>query len=873
MNKQSSPPRWAQKMLAWFHPEDTLEEVEGDLEELYGYWYQRHGKTPAVLRYLFSVISVLPPFVRKRKHEKDYYTPSKFSPDMIRNYLKVALRNLIRNKTYSALNIGGLATGMAVAMMIGLWIYDELSFNKHHENYDRIAKVMQGATVNGDFGAGEYMPLPLATILKTDFAADFSHVVLSSWTQEHIIAHGEKKFTKKGNFMSPDAPEMFTLKMVRGSREGLKDVSTVLLSESVSQTLFGEDDPLGKIVKIDNKLNVKVTGVYEDLPYNSDFHEMTFIAPWDLYLLSEPWIKNNGGWENNSWQILAQISPASDFEAVSNKIRDLRRINVPETAYMKPVIFLQPMSRWHLYGEWDKSGNPEGRIQYVWLFGIIGVFVLLLACINFMNLSTARSEKRAKEVGIRKAVGSFRSQLISQFFSESLLMVAIAFVLSLVLVLAMLPLFNEVADKQLSFPWKEPLFWASGLSFSLLTGIVSGSYPAIYLSSFQAVKVLKGTFRAGRFASVPRQALVVMQFTVSVTLIIGTLVVFRQIQHAKNRPVGYERNGLITVGMNTPELFGVYNPLRGELLKTGAVVEMSTSSSPATRLGSQQIGFEWEGKDPAFKEQFGIVAISHDFGKTVGWQFLEGRDFSRSFSTDSSGVVINETAVKYMGLKDPVGKIIKWNGRPLKILGVIRDMVMSSPFSPVYQTVFIIDYGWAGVINLRLNPEMSSSESLSRVETVFRKFNPGSPFDYKFTDQQYALKFAAEERIGTLASVFAALAVFISCLGLFGLASFMAEQRTKEMGVRKVLGASVFNLWALLSKDFVMLVMIAFMIATPVAWYLLDNWLQKYEYRTGISWWIFILSGAGTLLITLLTVSFQSIKAALMNPVKSLRSE
>jgi putative ABC transport system permease protein len=873
MNKQSSPPRWAQKMLARFHPEDTLEEVEGDLEELYDYWFRRSGKTQAVLRYLFSVITVLPPFVRKRKNEKDYYTPSKFSPDMIRNYIKVARRNLIRNKTYSALNIGGLAAGMAVAMMIGLWIYDELSFNKYHKNYDRIAKVMQSAMVNGDFGAGEYMPLPLATILKTDFAEDFSHVILSSWTKEHILSNGEMKFTKKGNFMSPGAPAMLSLKMIKGTQSGLSDISSILLSKSASEALFGDDDPLGKMVKIDNKLNVKVTGVYEDLPYNTDFQEMSFLAPWDLYLSSEPWILENDGWENNSFQILAQIAPRSDFDVVSAKIKDLRLINVPETAWMKPGIFLHPMSRWHLYGEWDKSGNPEGRIQYVWLFGIIGVFVLLLACINFMNLSTARSEKRAKEVGIRKAVGSFRSQLISQFFSESLLMVAIAFVLSLILVLVMLPFFNEMADKKLAFPWTEPLFWLSGLSFSFLTGLISGSYPALYLSSFQAVKVLKGTFTAGRFASVPRQALVVIQFTVSVTFIIGTLVVFRQIQHAKNRPIGYDRNGLVTVNMNTPELYGVYNPLRSELLKTGAVIEMSTSSSPATRLSSQQIGFEWEGKDPGFKEQFGVVAISHDFGKTVGWQFLGGRDFSRSFSTDSSGLVINETAVKYMGLKDPVGKIIKWNGKPYRVLGVIRDMLMGSPFNPVYQTVFILDYDWAGTINLKLNPEMSSSESLAKVEEVFRKFNPGSPFDYKFTDQEFALKFAAEERIGTLASVFAVLAVFISCLGLFGLASFVAEQRTKEIGVRKVLGASVFNLWALLSRDFVMLVMTGFVIAIPLAWYLLDNWLDKYEYRTGISWWIFILSGAGTVLITLLTVSFQSIKAALMNPVKSLRSE
>ncbi|RYC69181.1 ABC transporter permease [Spirosoma sordidisoli] len=865
------PPRWATRLLHWLCPPHRAEELEGDLSELFQQRVQAVGLSQARWRYVRDVLSLLRPSLLKR----DKY-PRPTTTTMIRNYFKIAWRNLAKNKAFSVINIGGLSVGMTVAMLIGLWMYDELTFNTYYQHYGRIAKVMQSATVNGDFGAGEYMPLPLAKTLQTDFADDFERVVLSSWTREHILAYGDKKFTKTGNYVSPEAPDLLSLTMTKGTRAGLTDPASVLLAASVATALFGDADPLGKVVKIDNKLNVKVMGVYEDFPHNTEFREMRFMAPWDLYVSSEPWIRENAGWDNNSWQILAQIAPQADFTSVSAKIKDLRLKNVPETAHVKPAVFLHPMSRWHLYDQWDKSGVAGGRIQYVWLFGLIGVFVLLLACINFMNLSTARSEKRAKEVGIRKAVGSNRAQLISQFFSESLLVVGVAFTLSLLLVWLALPLFNDIADKKLVMPWQEPVFWLSGLGFSLVTGLIAGSYPALYLSSFQPITVLKGTssgFRVGRFATLPRQVLVVIQFTVSVTLITGTVIVFQQIQHAKNRPVGYDRSGLITVAMNTPELFGHYNALRSELIGTGAVVDMATSSSPTTQLGSRQIGFDWVGKDPAMKEQLGVMAVTHDFGKTVGWQFVAGRDFSRTFSTDSSGLILNETAVKYMGLNDPVGKVVKWNGKPFQVVGVIRDMVMDSPFAPVYQTAFLLNYNWAGVINIKLNPRLSASESLASVEAVFRTFNPGSPFDYKFLDQQYALKFAAEERISTLASIFAVLAIFISCLGLFGLASFTAEQRTKEIGVRKVLGASVLNLWSLLSKDFVFLVLIAFGIATPIAWYFLSGWLQKYEYRTELSWWIFAASGAGALAITLLTVSFQAIKAALMDPVKSLRSE
>lgn len=598
------------------------------------------------------------------------------------------------------------------------------------------------------------------------------------------------------------------------------------------------------------------------------------MAAWDLYAASRNWVRNaENDWSNNQWQILAQISPQANFTDVSTKIQDIILKHRPEVAEIKLHVFLNPMNRWHLYANWDKAGKAGGRIEFVWLFGIIGVFVLFLACINFMNLSTARSEKRAKEVGVRKTMGSMRGQLMSQFFGECLLVVFFSFLLSVVLVELSLPFFNELADKEIGIPWSNPFFWLLGIIFSLLTGLMAGLYPALYLSAFNPVKVLKGTFKAGRFASMPRKTLVVVQFTVSSALIVGTIVIFNQIQYVKDRPIGYDRNGLITIGMNTPELYGRYNVLRDKLLNSKGVVEMSTSSTPTTELNAQFNGFEWEGKDPDFKENLGTIAITHDFGKTVGWQFVDGRDFSRDYASDSSGMVINETAATYMNIKDPVGKIVKWNNKPYRILGVIKDMVMGSPYEPVYQTVFILDYDWANVINIKLNPAQGASESIAQVEKVFLKFNPGSPFDYKFSDEQFSLKFSSEERVGKLATFFAILAIFISCLGLFGLASFMAEQRTKEIGVRKVLGASITNLWVMLSKDFVFLVIISLFIASPLAYYFMNNWIQKYTYHIEISWWVFAVTGAGTLVITLLTVSYQSIKASLANPVNSLRSE
>lgn len=870
----TGPPRWANHLLEWVVAPHLLEEVQGDLHERYNRDVQMAGVPNANRRYWLNVLRFVRPFAIKRK-PSDYSSPFLLNPDMLRNYFKIAFRNLVKNKVYSFINIAGLATGMAVAMLIGLWLWDELSFNKYHQNYDRIAQVMQSQTFNGDIQTWPSMPYVMGNALSDKYGDDFKHVVTTTWIGGHILTTGDKQFMKSGSYMSAGAPDMLTLKMLKGTRAGLKDPSSILISKSVANAFFGDADPVGKLMKIDNKVDAKVTGVYEDLPYNSQFRDLAFIAPWELNLIAEPWIKQmENPWGMNGFPTFVQLADNADLENVSAKTKTVKADNVAkDEARFKPEVFLHPMRDWHLYSEFKNGVNIGGRIESVWLFGIIGVFVLLLACINFMNLSTARSEKRAKEVGIRKVVGSIRSQLISQFFSESLLVVAIAFVLCLLLVQLILPAFNQVADKEMSILWSNPWFWLAGVGFSLLTGLIAGSYPALFLSSFQPIKVLKGTFRVGRFAAIPRKVLVVLQFTVSVTLIIGTIIVFRQVQHAQNRPVGYNRESLVTFNLTTKEVHKHFDAFRDELKKSGVVAEVAESEGPLTQVWSTNGNFNWKGKDPNMAVDFPNTGVSPEFGKTVGWKFKEGRDFSRDFSTDSSAFVINEAAAKFMGFKNPVGEIIDWEGHPFIIIGVIKDMVVESPYQPVRPSLYCTRKNHDAVVVARINPTVPTREALATIELTYKRYSPNAPFDYKFVDDEYAKKFGDEQRIGKLASFFAVLAIFISCLGIFGLASFMAEQRTKEIGVRKVLGASVMNLWRLLSKDFVFLVFISLFIATPIAYYFLSGWLEKYQYRTDISWWVFVIAGAGALLITLLTVSYQAIKAALMNPVKSLRSE
>jgi len=799
---------------------------------------------------------------------------------MFKNYLKIAWRNLTKNKGYTAINIGGLALGIAVTIIIGLWVKSELSFNNHFKNKDKIAQVFQSQTFNGETGTGPAIPRPLEKALRDEYGSNFKHLMMSSWTNKIYLKYGETSLYRSGNYMQRGAPELLNLEIIKGEKDGLREIKSIMLSESTAKSLFGAEDPIGKVVKVRNQFDLMVTAIYKDIPLNTSFNDTYYIIPWTQYVASREWVRNSEEqWGNNSFQLFVQLADNSNMDKVSTTIKDVKKNLNEDAAEFNPQLFLFPMKDWHLRSNFENGKQTGGRIKYVWMFGIIGAFVLLLACINFMNLSTARSEKRAKEVGIRKSIGSQKGQLIYQFLSESFLVVVLAFLVSLFIILVSLNGFNDLAQKEITFPWTNGMFWIVSIAFILFTTLLAGSYPALYLSSFKPVDVLKGTFKSGKYAGLPRKILVVLQFTVSVAFIIGTVIVMQQINHAKNRPVGYDKEGLIQIPTYSQDFAGKTDLMRTEFLNSGAIVEMSTSSSPTTQIWSNRSGFTWDGKPEGFQEDLAWTEVSAEYAKSLNLKIVEGRDFSRDFASDSLGVLINESAKKYLGMANPIGMLLKDDsdedpGPSLKIIGVVQDMITSSPYESVKQGVYVFDrYDNFSYYNMRLNPKQSASKNLAAIEKVFVTHFPDIPFQYDFVDDKYGEKFASEERIGTLSGIFTALAILISCLGLFGLTSFVAEQRTKEIGVRKVLGATIFNVWNMLSKDFLKLVIISCFIAIPIAYYIMNGWLQEYPYRVILEWWIFVLAIVGALLVTILTVSFQAIKAAKANPVKSLRTE
>jgi len=789
---------------------------------------------------------------------------------MFRNYLKIAIRSLLKNRGYSFINIGGLAVGLASSILIFLWIADEYSFDKFQTNYGKIYQLYQSSEWNmGHIGTGQAMPYPMKEVLSAK-ASQIEYISVTNWGEGNMLQVGENRLNKFGRCVSEDFLKMFTFPLIHGDQNSaLNDPSSIVITESTAKAFFGDADPIGKTIRIDNDRDQKVTGVIADVPKNSAFR-FDYLLPFSFYEATQSWVKRSkDNWDNNSFQMYVQLRDGATEAETNEAIKDIIKENNAKAPTAK--LFLHPMSKWRLQANFEEGKNTGGLLDYVRLFTAIAIFVLVIACINFMNLATARSENRAKEVGIRKSIGSRRKELVLQFLGESVAITALAFILAVAIVELLLPAYNILVNKNISINYANGWIWFAAITLILVIGLFTGSYPAFYLSSFKPVEVLKGKLNAAKGGSMPRKILVIVQFAASIVLIIGTIIIYQQITYVKNRDMGYNRENLIQVWTNS-ELETNFQTIREELVRTGAVAAVCKSNSPVTSIFSNN-EIKWQGMPGDTRVAFSTIATEYDYTETMGVKMIMGRDFSRDFPSDSSAVVINEAALKMIGIENPIGEKLEWNDTQYEIIGVMQDMVMADALAEVQPlSMFLMPY-WSSTITIRLTKTNDLTGTLARVEEVFKKHNPNYPFDYQFTGELFNRKFANLNLITRVAGIFAGLAIAITCLGLLGLAAFTAEQRTKELGIRKVMGASVSNLVLLISKDFTRLVVIAFVLATPLAWWYLQGFLQQYDYRIEMGYWVYVLVGLFALFLTVLIVSTQALKAALANPTKSLRSE
>ncbi|MBB5285606.1 putative permease [Rhabdobacter roseus] len=786
---------------------------------------------------------------------------------MIRNYLKIAWRNLVKNKSFSLINILGLALGMACSLLIMLWVGDEIKMDRFHENDARIYHVMENQHYSGSINT--YASTP--GILADHIVKDIPEIEMASqvlWEEAPVFTVGDTYDNEKGRYVQGDFLPMFSFELSQGdANTALRRPDGVVISQKLADKYFKGQDPLGKTIRVDNKDDVIVTGVLKEIPAASSM-KFDFLMSYDRWQKSNDWSKE---WSNNGPRCVVLLAKNADVDKVNAKIKGYVKTKNKNS---NVELFLTNYGKGYLYSRWDAGQQNGGRIEYVRLFTIVAIFILVIACINFMNLATARSVKRGKEVGLRKVVGAYRASLIGQFMGESVLITSLALLVAVVLVLLLLPAFNALTEKQLELNFLDPSVLLLLLGLTVITGLVAGSYPALFMSSLNPVVVLKGSLKFKPSAAYFRQGLVVFQFGLSILLILAMIVVYRQIQYIQNKNLGFERENLLYVTDVEKAMSNRFASFKQALENRPGIKAVACSQANPLNFGSSTMGVTWPGKDTTQQLLFSVNPTGYDFVKTMGVKLLDGRDFNPTFGTDTSNYLINEAAARKIGYQDPVGKELTMWGKKGTIIGLMEDFHTGSlhvPIEPLIVNLQPKEENW-GVVLVRTEPG-KTREAIAQLEEVYKQFNPGFPFKYHFADEDFGNQYKAENVVNTLANYFAFLAIFISCLGLFGLAAFTAEQRTKEIGVRKVLGASVTNLVGMLSRDFLKLVAIAALIAFPLAWYFLQNWLEKYAYRIEIEWWYFAVAGVAALLIALLTVSFQAIKAALMNPVKSLRSE
>ena len=783
---------------------------------------------------------------------------------MFKNYFKTAVRNLFRNKGFSITNILGLTIGMACTIFILLWVYDELTYDRFQKNYDNIFQVIANRDFKNQVFTDRSMAMPLASALENS-SPQIKHAVVTTYRQQYVLAYNNNKIKKEGYVVSDHFFDIFSWQFVKGNAAtALKDPNSIVLTEDAAKVFFGNENPINKVLTIDNNRSVKVAAIVKNAPGNSTF-KFDWLTPFN-YNDSDT-KRSMNEWINSSWNVFIQTAPNADTALLNKNITKIKRSHARDEI---SSYFVFPMSHWHLYSDFDNGKNTGGMIEYVRLFSIIAVIILLIACINFMNLSTARSEKRAKEVGIRKTLGSNRKQLIGQFFCESFILTCIAFVLAIIAVVLLLPSFNLMVDKHLSLNIMHPMFWIMALAIILFTAFVAGSYPALYLSSFNPVKVLKGTIVSGKNAILPRHVLVISQFIISILLISATIIVYQQIQHTKDRDMGYNPSGLVMIP-STPDTDKSFAAIKQDLLASGMITDVTRTSSPITEVWWNTGAPDYDGKPANAQIIMGGLATDVDFSKTMHAKMLQGHDFTGT-PADSTSMMLNKAAVDAMKLKSPIGVQMRY-GKTYTIIGVTDNIIMTSPFEPAYPMMIVYDGKSSSMNTMRIKAGVPAPKAIAFLETVFKKYNPSVPFEYQFVDHEFQKKFLTENLINKLTNIFSALAIFICCLGLAGLASFTIEKRFREIGVRKVLGASVRQLLMLISKEFLKLVAIAFVIAAPLSWWLMHNWLEKYKYRISINLWLFFNVGIAMLVLTLLVVSLNTIKAAVANPVTSLRSE
>jgi len=788
---------------------------------------------------------------------------------VIRNYLKIALRNLIKNKASTIINIGGLTIGMGVSFMLLLYVYNEFSFDRFHENNSRLFEVFKNQPSNGEIKTKALSPMPLADVLKKEFP-EIENAARTNELKDVLVKYIDKGIKLNTIAADPAFLKMFSFEFIYGNKnDALYDQSSIVLTQSAAKALFGDTNPIGQVVKFSGQFPLKVSAVIKDNPQNSSFNFKVLI-PWQAFLSQQPWMKDSG-WDNYAYSTYILLREKASVNVVNSKIKNLTEQYHPADKDIK--LFLYPFARLHLYSKFENGVNTGGSIEYVRLFLFLAIGILIIACINFMNLSTARSERRAREVGIRKAMGARRIALIKQFLGESIFMAFIAFLLSLILILVLRPVFSNMINIELVLPYKSLGAWGIILGVTLLTGLCAGIYPALYLSSFNPVKVLKGQLAIGKTTVRPRQILVVLQFTFAICLILSSIFIYKQINYIKDRPVGYNRYGLIDIPVDG-SLFDKFESFRLDAINAGAITEGAMVSDPITTIGSSTWGNAWPGQLPGEnKLAIDCIAVTYHFINTYQLELMQGRDFAIDRPSDSTAIILNEAAVKMMRLKAPLGQTIKWMGTNRTVIGVVKNFVWGSPYEPVKPAIIGFVKGWVGSIGLRLNPQAPVSKDLSILQDIYRRYNPSYPFDYKFTDESFDKKSQNEKLLGTISLLFTGLAIFISCLGLFGLASFSAEQRRKEISIRKTLGASTISLWFKLSQEFVKLVIIAFIIGSAISLYNIHQWLTQYTYHTSFNLWAFVFTMLISIGICLLAVSWQAIKAAWANPIKNLRSE